>query len=154
MRGTRDIIVDVKASHTLRAWEIGLLWIAALSVLFSWELNLFSPLLPGPPRPPTTNAEVAFTMLLIALLGLNMGLFSYRKRAGTCPIGTRRANSVAGSLGLFALLCPVCLALPLSAIGISVSLTVFAPFIPLLRVLALLLLLVSTSVLWPRKRTR
>jgi len=90
-----------------------------------------------------------FTATLIGLFALNAGLFAWRRQQGTCPMGTRRASVLAGALGALALLCPVCLAIPISLLGISLSLLWLAPYIPLLRFVALLVLAVSTMILWP-----
>lgn len=121
----------------------------ALGIFFAWELGEL-PWIPAPPRQPATAAEYGFTALLIALLAFNAGLVAWRRKHGSCPVGTRRASGLAGGLGALALLCPVCLFLPFSLFGLSLSLAFLAPFIPLLRIVVLLILLVNTAVLWPR----
>jgi hypothetical protein len=116
---------------------------------FAWELGAF-PSLPHLLRPDPTDVELIFTTLIVFLIALNMGLLSVRKRMGTCPSGAKRATGIAGILGAAALLCPVCIAVPLSLLGVSISLAFLSPFVPLLRIIALLLLIVSTKMLWPR----
>ena len=120
--------------------------------VFLWELGFFAAFLPALPRTEPTAGEILFTALLIILISLNTGLAVFRMKQGTCPIGTRRATAFASGIGIFTLLCPVCLLLPVSVVGIGLSLSLLAPFLPLLRVIAVLLLLVSGWMLWPGKK--
>lgn len=108
------------------------------------------PGLPVLPRAPVSGGERWFTLGLIFLLSLNAGLVHWRKNCGTCPVGVRRATGIGGAVGAMALLCPACLLLPVSLLGVSVSLAFLAPFLPLLRIIAVLLLLIVTAMLWPR----
>ncbi len=98
-----------------------------------------------------TQLEILFTGAMILLLALDSGLIFFRIKTGSCPLGARRASTIAGGLGVVTLLCPVCLLIPVSLFGISVSLTFLAPFLPLLRVVVLFLLAVSTLMLWPKQ---
>jgi hypothetical protein len=135
-------------NHAFWIWALSAVLLA--SIIFAWELDVFASLLPSPPRPPVTRGEFAFVALLVILLGLNAGLFGWRRALGTCPLGVRRATGVGAALGAATLLCPVCLLVPVTLLGASVSLSVLAPFVPLLRTITLLVLLATTSVLWPR----
>lgn len=121
------------------------------SLFFAWELGAFSPPLPSLPRPEPTTFEVWYTVVLISFLALNTGLAWYRIKKGTCPVGARRATGIAGSLGIITLLCPACLLLPISLFGLSLSLSILVPYLPLLRAITLFLLSVSTVMLWPKK---
>lgn len=123
------------------------------SLFFMWELGMI-PQIPGPPRPAPTSGEIVFTIFLIILLSLNAGLLHWRKNTGGCPIGTKGATGIGGSLGALALLCPVCLLLPFSLFGISLSLAFLSPFLPLLRIIAAILLLTSAAMLWPKNSMR
>ena len=123
---------------------------ALLGTFFAWELGYFGDLLPMLPRMEPTQTEMLFTAAMIFLLALDSGLIFYRIKQGTCPIGARRATTIAGGLGVVALLCPVCILLPVSLFGIGLSLALLAPFLPLLRVIVLFLLIVSTMMLWPK----
>lgn len=119
--------------------------------VFAWELGLFAPALPGPLRPEATQEEFVFSVLIVLLIGLNTGLFLWQRRYGSCPVGVKRATGVAAFFGAAALLCPACTVLPIALLGASLSLGFLAPFLPLLRLVTLLILLVVTWMLWPRK---
>lgn len=121
-----------------------------LSAFFAWELGMIT-FLPALPRPEPTEFEKLYTLVLILLLSLDSGLAMFRIKQGTCPIGARRASTIAGGLGVVTLLCPACLLIPISLFGISLSLTFLTPFLPLLRIIVMLLLVVSTTMLWPKK---
>ncbi|PIQ76769.1 hypothetical protein COV83_00755 [Candidatus Peregrinibacteria bacterium CG11_big_fil_rev_8_21_14_0_20_49_14] len=123
------------------------------SLFFLWELGMI-PRIPGPPRPAPTTAEILFSIFLIALLSLNVGLLHWRKNTGGCPIGAKGATGIGGTLGALALLCPVCLLLPFSLFGLSLSLAFLSPFLPLLRIIATVLLVASTVMLWPKNTMR
>ena len=125
-----------------------------MGLFFAWELGYLSPPLPLLLRSDPTPGEIIFSIILSILIALNAGLFTWRRRMGTCPVGVRRATGTAGILGAAALLCPVCLALPATALGLGFSLTVLTPFVPLIQVVALILLLVSAYLLVPRGELR
>ena len=135
-----------------RSFQKGfLLSLLLTGAFFAWEIGYIAlPFLPVLPRPHPTNVEVYFTIALIALFSLNVGLFQYQKACGSCNIGAARASTLGGIVGAVALLCPVCLLLPISLLGVSISLVFLAPYIPLLQFIAIVLLVVSTGVLWPR----
>jgi hypothetical protein len=122
----------------------------SISLFFAWELNAFAPHFPGFPRPLLTQSELGFTLLLILLLSLNIGLLAWNKRHGTCSVGSKRATTLAGAIGALALLCPACLLIPISILGISLSLAILGPFLPLLRVIAIILLVASAWILRPK----
>lgn len=124
---------------------------ALLGAFFAWELGYFGNLLPQLPRPEPTQFELIYTLVLILLLSLDSGLVFYRLKQGTCPVGAKRASTIAGALGVVTLLCPVCLIVPLSLFGLTLSLAILAPYLPLLRAIVMLLLIVSTIVLWPKR---
>lgn len=117
--------------------------------LMVWEAGLLAGVLPSLPRPPIGPAEAVFSAVIVLLLAFNIGLFSWRSRYGTCPVGTRRATGMAGAIGAVTLLCPVCLLIPLSVLGTGVTLTFLSPYLPLLRIISLILLLASVHMLWP-----
>ncbi|MFA7681614.1 MAG: hypothetical protein WCX61_01135 [Candidatus Peribacteraceae bacterium] len=123
-----------------------------LGIFFTWELGYCAAWIWSPPRPLPTQGEMLFTALLILLFALNMGLFAWRRKQGTCPVGTRRASAIAGALGAVTLLCPACLLLPFTIFGTSLSLLTLAPHIPLLRIISFVLLIASTLMLWPKRR--
>lgn len=125
-------------------WRPLILFAVFLSAFFYWELNIL-------PRPQPTQSELIYTVILIVFLSFDAGLIYHRLKLGTCPLGAKRASTVAGSLGVFTLLCPACLLIPLSLFGVTLSLSFISPFLPLLRVIVLFLLVVSTIMLWPKK---
>tara|TARA_Y100000310_G_scaffold336654_1_gene421780 strand:- start:7756 stop:8310 length:555 start_codon:yes stop_codon:yes gene_type:complete len=129
--------------HSKNFWRPLILSAVLLSAFFAWEINML-------PRPKPTQFELIYTVVLVALLSFDAGLVFYRIKLGTCPLGAKRASTIAGSLGVFTLLCPACLLIPISLFGISLSLTFMAPFLPLLRVIVMFLLIVSTIMLWPK----
>ena len=132
-------------------WQSSVISVVLLGIFFAWELNMLAPYISGPPRAAATDHELLFTGVLIVLLALNIGLLSWQKKHGTCDIGAKRASTIAGGIGALTLLCPACLILPISFLGVTFSLAVLAPYLPLLRIIAILLLGVSTVVLWPKK---
>lgn len=134
--------------HFLKAF---LLTAIIFTTFFAWELGYFGTLLPRLPRPIPTQTELLFTVVLILLLSINSGLVWFRMKQGTCPIGARRASTLAGGLGVITLLCPACLLIPVSLFGLSLSLTFLSPYLPLLRVIVVLLLVVSLVLLWPKR---
>lgn len=131
-------------------WRPFLLSVVTLSLFFAWELGYLAGFLPTLPRPEPTAFELEYTALLIVLLAFDAGLALFRIKQGTCPIGARRASTIAGSLGIVTLLCPACLLIPVSLFGISLSLSFLSPYLPLLRMVVMFLLIVSTIMLWPK----
>ena len=131
-------------------------WIAFIlaglffGLFFTWQLGLWI-LLPSPPRPQPTQEEYIFTSVIIFLFALNMGLFSWRRKYGSCPTGTRRAGTLAGVMTAATLCCPVCILIPISLFGVGFSLAALGPYLPLLRFIAIILLGTSTLMLWPRQ---
>lgn len=121
-----------------------------LSLIFSWELGAFGDALPKLPRVAPSQLEIAFTAALVFLLSLNAGFIAYRLKKGSCPLGARNATTVGGVLGVITLLCPACLLIPASFFGISLSLAFLAPWLPLLRMIVLILLIASTWMLFPK----
>ncbi|MBM3231427.1 hypothetical protein FJZ28_03820 [Candidatus Peregrinibacteria bacterium] len=133
---------------TFRVWSLS---VAALcSVFFAWELGAFRTIVWSLSRPPPTSWDILYTVLIIVLLSLAAGLVGYRRKKGTCPVGARNASSIAGALGVITLLCPVCLLLPATLFGIGFSLALLAPYLPLLRLITIMLLSVSMVMLWPK----
>ena len=135
----------MSALHSSRFW----FWFSSTALLtggfFAWELGVLP--LPSLPRPAPTHNEIFFTILLVFLLALNAGLLAWKQESGTCPIGTKKATGIAGTLGVITLLCPVCLLIPFTLFGATLSLAILSPFLPLLRMIALVLLGVSTWML-------
>lgn len=140
--------MDFLRSGAFWGWAgvIGLL----CGAFFAWELGAI-PNIPAPPRQPLRTSELWFTSALTFFLALNAGLFNWHRKQGTCPIGTRRATGLGGAIGAMALLCPVCIFLPISLFGIGLSLAFLSPFIPLLQTVALILLMTSAYMLLPKK---
>ena len=132
------------------------IWLLVTAVVtgafFVWELQLFDLPLPMLARPPATSFELIYTAALTLILSLDAGLFGWRRRHGSCPVGTRRAVGFAGALGGIALLCPVCLALPATFFGISTIIVILAPFLPLIRLIAILFALIALWMLVPTRR--
>ena len=120
-----------------------------MGLFFAWELGAFGAFLPSLPRPTPTPFEDVFTGSLVFLIALDSGLFAWQRVYGTCSLGASRATKVAGAIGAVTLLCPACLLIPISILGVSLSITFLAPYLPLLRLIALVLLVTSTVLLWP-----
>jgi hypothetical protein len=139
----------------LRSRRFWLAFCAGLAVagsLSAWQLGLLSAWIPTPPRVPVTRGEELFTVILVLLLAMNAGLYAWRKAEDSCPIGARRATGLAGTLGLATLFCPACTVIPLAVLGTTFSLTFLTAFLPLLRVIALVLAGGALILLWPRDR--
>ena len=62
-------------------------------------------------------------------------------------MSSKRATKIGGVVGAAALLCPVCLLVPISLFGISISFAVLGPFLPLLQTVALVLLVANAWIL-------
>jgi hypothetical protein len=122
-------------------------------LFFAWEADAFMPYIPGPIRPPLTTEELIFTLLILLLLSLDVGLYAWRKRHGSCPVGSRRATGVGAALGALTLLCPACTLIPIALLGTSITLGFLSPFLPLLRVVTVVILVAVAGILWPRRRS-
>ncbi len=133
-------------------WQWAVVAMLAGLLLIGWESGFFAAWIWSPPRPPVGKGEIAFSMVLVALLGVVAGLIGARLREGSCPRGVRRAAGVASALGALSLLCPVCLALPLSLFGGAVTLALLSPFAPLFQLLAILVLLWTALLLLHEQR--
>lgn len=120
-------------------------------VSLAWEMNAFTPWLPGPIRPPVTGEERIFSAIIVLLIGFDAGLYGWHKRFASCPVGVRRATGLGGAFGALALLCPACTLIPIALLGTSVTLGFLTPFLPLLRIVAVIILAAVASMLWPRK---
>ena len=121
-------------------------------LFFAWEADAFMPYIPGPIRPPLTLEEWIFTLLILVLLSLDVGLYVWRKRHGSCPVGARRATGIGAVIGALTLLCPACTLIPIALLGTSVTLSFLSPFLPLLRLITIIILVMVAGMLWPRKR--
>ncbi len=119
---------------------------------FLWELGYFQGFLPSLLRPQASAAELLFTAALALLLSFNAGLVVWQSRYGHCPLGVKRASSVAGAIGALTLICPACVLLPASLIGASFFFAYVSPFLPLLRAVAVILLVVASAMLWSKKK--
>jgi len=138
--------VNISFLRSNAFWSWAILAGLLSGVIFAWELGEF-PIVPSPPRPSATQNEIIFTVVLIALIAFNAGLFNWRRKFGSCPRGVRRATGIGGTIGAAALLCPACLILPISLFGVSISFAILGPFLPLFRALALVLLVASATLL-------
>jgi len=125
-------------------------WFLATGVFFAWELRLVELPLPTLPRVPATPFELSYTAVLTLLLSLASGLFGWRRRNGSCPVGVKRSVGLAGMLGGIALLCPVCLALPVTLLGLSTVIAIVGQFLPLIRIIAVLFVGLAIWLLWPK----
>lgn len=126
--------------------------IGVLGLLFSWELGLLETILPSLARPPATTADIFFMIVLGLLLSFTTGLAVWNARNGNCPLGVKSATGVAGVLGAITLICPICIVLPASLLGLGFVFAFLTPFLPLLRIIAMILLCVSVGMLWPKQR--
>jgi hypothetical protein len=132
-------------------WIPFLISLVITGTFFAWELGFFLHIVPSFPRPGALPWELTFTGLLGFLMSLNAGLAVWQSRYGHCPIGVKRASGVAVLLGAFTLICPVCVLLPASLIGIGFFFAFLGPFLPLLRVISVVLLITATWMLWPKR---
>lgn len=132
-------------------WFPALLTLLIAGSFFAWELGMLT-FLPSPVRLAPTTLESFYSLLLTLLLSLNVGLAAWHTRHGSCPVGSKRAIGLGGTIGAIALLCPVCLILPFSIFGLGALLALLAPFVPLLRIIAIIVLITALFLLWPRRR--
>ena len=121
-----------------------------VTTFFAWELDFLKSFLPSLPRIAPTTEEILFSALLGFLLSLTTGLLFWNIKEGSCPIGIKRATGFAGALGAITLICPVCVIFPASLLGLGIALGVIAPFLPVLRVIAIVVLGITVWMLWPR----
>lgn len=141
----------------MRPFRSSLFWLpfsvslVIIGVFFGWELGLLNGLFPSLPRPPATEADILFTVILGLMLSFTTGLGFWSNRNGSCPLSVKSATGIAGVLGAVTLICPVCIILPASLLGLGFILTFLAPFLPILRLIAILLLAVCIWMLWPKR---
>lgn len=126
--------------RSLRFWLPATATAVLAGLFFAWELDLLEPYVMGPPRPAVTQTEIILTFLILFFMSVNVGMFTYLKRYGSCPVGTRRTTSFAAVLGAGALLCPVCVFGSFTFIGFTFAVSFLTPFIPLLQVIAVIVL--------------
>ncbi len=142
----------VRFLRSSRFWLVFAVAGVVFGLLLLWESGAFAGAIYSLPRAaPLTTSETLFAVAIVLLLAFNSGLFAWQQKEGTCPIGTRRATSAAGALGAITLVCPVCLLIPVSILGTGLTLSLLAPYLPLLRFLSLVLLVVSAVKLWPHE---
>lgn len=135
-------------------WLPTLVTLIACGVLFGWELGGFAGWMWTPLRPEPSMQEIVLTGIIALLLSADVGLIVWRTQRGSCPAGTKRAAGIAGILGIVTLLCPVCIALPVSIAGVGIAMAAVSTFVPLLRAIAIVLLLAAGWMLWPRRVRR
>lgn len=126
--------------------------LALFGLFFAWELGHLPNIIPAPARATPNALEKAFAIITVLLLSLDTGLYRWQKKYGSCSVGASRAGKIGGVLGAAALLCPACTIIPFSLLGFGFSLAFLSPFLPLLRIIALMLLCVTALVLWPKNQ--
>ena len=134
-----------------RFWIPFLIAAIVVTIFFAWELDFLKSFLPSLPRPVPTMEEILFSAVLGFLLSLTTGLVFWNIKEGSCPIGIKRATGFAGALGALTLICPVCVIFPASLLGLGFALSAMAPFMPVLRLIAIVVLGITVWMLWPRK---
>lgn len=135
--------------HSSWFWFPCVTSLIVIGAFFAWELDFLNALLPSLPRPPATGEEIIFSTTLGLLLSLTIGMFVWHWKEGSCPIGMKRATGMAGVIGAVTLICPVCIVLPASLIGVAVAVSAIAPFLPVLRLIAIGLLLICMWMMKP-----
>ena len=147
--------MNTEQRHWYRAsrfWCGALIALTGTGLLFAYELNMLSIIgLEGPPRSMSHEWETVLAVIIALLFSMNVGLIAWHRKQGTCPVGVRRAAGAAGILGAIALLCPVCLALPIGIASVAVVLVLLGPFVTLLQVSAIVLLGAGLWLLIPRR---
>ena len=151
---SNEYLVPMHPLSSRTFWLPAILTLVGCGLLFGWELGLFENWIWTPLRPERSTAESALTGIIALLLSADVGLIVWRTRHGTCPAGTKRAAGIAGILGIVTLLCPVCIALPVSIASVGIAMAVLSSFVPLLRAIAVVLLLTAGWMLWPRNARR
>jgi hypothetical protein len=141
-----------RALSSATFWISFVVGAAFMAAMLAWEMNLLAPWLPGLVRPAITTEEIIFSVLIVLLIGFDAGLYAWRRRFGSCPSGVRRASGLGAAFGVVALLCPACTLIPIALLGTSITLGFLTPFLPLLRVIAVIILIAVAAMLWPRNR--
>jgi hypothetical protein len=72
---------------------------------------------------------------------------NYQGKHGSCPIGAKRASKIGGTIGALALVCPACIAVPLSIAGVGTALSLFSTFLPILQIISIVLMVMSAIML-------
>lgn len=138
-----------------RFWIAALIALAAIGLLFAYELNMLDFVgLEGPVRAMSPLSQVFMAIFVALLFSINIGLIAWYRGQGTCPIGVKGAAGAAGILGAIGLLCPICLAAPLGLAGAGVAIGMLAPFSPLIQIIAIVLLGAGLWLLMPRHVTK
>ena len=137
--------------RSTRFWFPFVVTLVVIGILFAWELDFLAGILPSLPRPAPSTEEIIFTTILGLLLSLTVGMLTWHWKEGSCPIGMKRATGVAGVIGAITLICPVCIVLPASLLGIGIVISVLSPFLPILRIIAIVLLLICVWMMRPTK---
>lgn len=121
-------------------------------LFFAWELGMLIAFLPSVPRPSVLLSEWIFTLSLSLLLAFDIGLVVWQSRFGSCPRGVKRASGIATALGALTLICPACVLLPASLIGVGAVLSLLTVHMSALRIVSIGLLLMTAIMLWPRTK--
>lgn len=122
------------------------------ALFFAWELGVFINFLPSFPRPSVLPSELAFTATISILLAFDIGLVVWHSRFGSCPRGVKRVSGFATALGALTLICPLCILLPTSLIGVGTMLSLMSMHMPALRIVSIGLLFVTAIMLWPSSK--
>lgn len=147
---SRILLTVMRVLRSWHFWIWGLTTAIVAIVFFLWELRLVQFPIPALPRVPATTFDIVYSLLLALLFGIAAGLFGWQQRFGACPRGTKRTAGIAGVLSAVALLCPVCLILPASFLGLSVFFAVLPAYLPLIRLVSIIFVLLTVWLLWPR----
>lgn len=145
-----------KKQNPLRFLQSSLFWVPFAVTLilaglfFAWELGVFIAYLPSVARPSVLFSEYLFTASLSLLLALDVGLVAWQSRFGSCPRGVKRASGIATALGALTLICPLCVLLPASFIGVGAALSLLTVHMSALRTVSIGLLFVTAIMLWPK----
>ncbi len=131
-------------------WIPFIVTLVIAALFFAWELGVFIQYLPSFPRPSVLLSEFAFTATLSVLLAFDIGLAVWHSRFGSCPRGVKRVSGFATVLGALTLICPLCILLPTSLIGVGAILSLMSMHMPALQIISIGLLFVAAIMLWPR----
>lgn len=132
-------------------WTPFAVTLVVTALFFAWELGVFIQYLPSFPRPSILPSEFAFTATLSVLLAFDIGLVVWHSRFGSCPRGVKRVSGFATVLGAITLICPLCVLLPTSLIGVGAVLSLMSMHMPALRIVSIGLLLATAIMLWPKR---